>query len=269
MSASPRTELPAIAAAQTIPRPGDVAANLEQHDRLARAAAERGARVLVFPELSLTGYELRDAEELAFAEEDERLAPLRDRASALGLTLVVGAPVRVAGHLHIGALVLAPDRSVELYTKRHLGSFPSSVNPGGDVPPPEATVFRPGDRDPLVRFDGHTAAVAICADVGHASHAERAARRGAQAYLASMFVVPAEFEGDARKLATYAARHAMSVVLANFGGPTGGLASAGRSSIWSERGELLARLDAGGAGLVVAARDAAGWRAETALLANV
>ena len=44
-----------LAAAQTVPVRGDVAANLDEHIRLARAAAEREVRVLVFPELSLTG----------------------------------------------------------------------------------------------------------------------------------------------------------------------------------------------------------------------
>lgn len=47
-----------IAAAQTIPVRGDVDANLKQHVRLVRAAAAEQAQVLVFPELSLTGYEL-------------------------------------------------------------------------------------------------------------------------------------------------------------------------------------------------------------------
>jgi hypothetical protein len=67
----------ALAAAQTIPRCGDVAADVADHRRLIRAAAERNARVLVFPELSLTGCELNLAEGLAFAERDARLSPKR------------------------------------------------------------------------------------------------------------------------------------------------------------------------------------------------
>ena len=43
-----------IAAAQTVPVRGDVDANIERHVRLIRAAVEARARVLVFPELSLT-----------------------------------------------------------------------------------------------------------------------------------------------------------------------------------------------------------------------
>jgi predicted amidohydrolase len=250
-----------LAAAQTVPAPGDVESNLAQHLRLARAAAQEGARVVVFPELSLTGYEPELADELAFSEEDERLAPLAEAAAEGGATLVVGAPVRLAGGLHIAAFVLGADRSRELYTKRHLGAFSPDANPGGPVPPPEPSVFRPGDRDPLIALDGHAAALAICADTGRATHPARAAGRGATLYLASMFVIPADLEAESERFATYAARHSMAVVMADFGGPTGGLPAAGQSSIWSPRGELLVRLDERGPGLALASEHETGWRA--------
>src|SRR5262245_43477256 len=100
-----------VAIAQTCPVKGDVPANLEEHVRLARVAATEGAQVLVFPELSLTGYELGLAVMLAFAEDDPRLSPLRDAASSHSITLIVGAPVRIGPRLHIGAFILLPDRS--------------------------------------------------------------------------------------------------------------------------------------------------------------
>jgi len=250
----------AIAAAQTIPRRGNVPANVEQHLRLARAAASERARVVVFPELSLTGYELDLAAELAFSQNDPRLAPLVETASSHSMTLVVGAPVRIEERLHIGAFVISPDRTVEVYTKHHLGTFSAAASADGVVPPAEATVFRPGDRNPLVRFDGNTAAVAVCADVGHASHAREAAERGARTYLASMFVIPSDYEKEVANLETRASRHSMAVVLANYGGPSGGLVSAGGSGIWSEKGERLASLDGDGAGVVVAIENPAGWR---------
>ena len=46
-----------LAVAQTCPVGGDVDANLEEHVRLAHIAADKGARLVVFPELSLSGYE--------------------------------------------------------------------------------------------------------------------------------------------------------------------------------------------------------------------
>jgi predicted amidohydrolase len=252
-----------IAAAQTTPLRGNVHENVEQHVRLARVAGEHRAQVLVFPELSLTGYELGLAERLAFSESDPRLDPLVEVAASQSVTLVVGAPVRTGARLHIGAFIVSPDRGIALYTKHRLGAFPPSASCDGVVPPAESTVFHPGDRSPLVQFGGHTAAVAVCADIGRPSHAQDAADRGAKSYLASMFVIPSEFEGEVTRLRAYAVQHSMAVVFANYGGPSGGLASAGRSAIWSERGDLLAQLANAGPGVVVATESRVGWQART------
>jgi predicted amidohydrolase len=167
--------------------------------------------------------------------------------------------------LHIAAFALSPDRTTALYTKHRLGAFGDSARCDGIVPPAEATVFEPGDRNPLVRFGGNTAAIAVCADIGRPSHAQQAADLGARAYLASMFVIPSEFDGDAAKLSRYAARHSMAVALANFGSPTGGLAAAGRSSIWSPNGELLVQLNSSGAGVAVATETTEAWRASAVM----
>ncbi len=262
------TRARSIAAAQTIPVRGDVGANIEQHARFARLAAAEQARVLVFPELSLTGYEMDLANDLAFSQGDSRLAPLAEVASSHGITLIIGAPVGVGSRLHIGAFILSPNRTVGLYTKHHLGAFSAGASCDGIVPPAEATVFHPGDRNPIVRFDGHTAAVAVCADTGRASHPRTAAARGARTYLASMFVIPSELERETAHLSAYSVRHSMAVAFANYGGPSGGLASGGKSAIWSEQGELLAQLEAVGAGLAVAIEGAAGWRAKTIMLGD-
>jgi|SRR6478735_1323981 len=241
-----------IAAAQTIPVRGDVAANLAEHLRLSALAAERDVELLVFPELSLTGYELDRAFELAFSQQDARLDALRELSLSRSMTLIVGAPIRIEGRLHIGAFIVSATGSLDLYTKRRLGAFPPEVSPDGVVPPAESRVFAPGVHDPLVSFAGHTAALAICADIGDPLHAARAAQRGADCYLASMFVIPADFSADRARLQGFARQHAMSVAFANYGGPSGGLPSAGRSAIWSAQGKLLSELEANGAGIAVA-----------------
>jgi len=262
------TSARSLAAAQTIPTRGDVETNLDGHIQLIHAAAEGQARVLVFPELSLIGYELDLAAELAFSENDPRLTPLIELASSYTMTLIVGAPVRIGPRLHIGAFILSPDRSVDLYTKHRLGAFPLDVNPGGIAPPAEATVFQPGERNPLLRFDGHTAVVAVCADIRRPSHPKEAAGRGARNYLASMFVIPADLPQDTAILREYAVMHSMSVVFANFGGPSGGLPSGGSSAIVSEKGELLAQLPTIGAGVVIAIEDETGWHTKKVMLGD-
>lgn len=256
----------AIAAAQTLPVPGDVGANVERHLQLVPVAAAEQAEVLVFPELSLTGYEIDLAAGLAFSPADPRLAPLVEAASSHSMTLIAGAPVRLESGLHIGAFIISPDRTVGLYTKHRLGAFAAGASCDGFVPPAEATVFQPGTLNPPVQVAGDTAAVAVCADIGQPSHPQQAAERGARTYLASMFVIPSEFEQETARLKTYAVQHSMTVAFANYGGPSGGLRSAGRSAIWSKTGELLVRLEAVGAGVAVAVETPAGWRGRAIML---
>jgi predicted amidohydrolase len=245
----------AIAVAQTCPQKGDAPTNIHEHIRLAELAAAHGAKIVVFPELSLIGYELALCDELAFRESDTRLSPLLAAAVSHGTTLVVGAPVRLNSSLHIGAFLLCPSGTVDVYTKHRLGAFPASARcdscDGISVPPAEATVFQPGNCNPLVRFGDTMAALAVCADIGNAEHPQRAAERGANTYLASMFVIPSDFEGEEAKLKHYAVQHGMMTALTNFGCSSGGLRSAGRSSIWSESGELLVQLKDSGSGIAV------------------
>jgi predicted amidohydrolase len=103
--------------------------------------------------------------------------------------------------------------------------------------------------------------VAICADAQRAEHAAAAATAGAGAYLVGAFLVPSAWEAEAGVLRQRAAEHGMLVAMANYGAPSGGLAAAGRSSIWDERGELVLALEASGAGVGIAWEgDDGGWR---------
>src|SRR6476646_9810311 len=79
-----REPLP-IAVAQPLCVPYDVAANALAHAATVRAA---GARLVVFPELSLTGYEL-DAP--AITVEDARLGPIVEACGEVEALALVGA----------------------------------------------------------------------------------------------------------------------------------------------------------------------------------
>lgn len=232
---------------------------MRRHVALARLAAAERPEVVVFPELSLTGYELERADELAFERRDARLAALGQLATELEAALIVGAPLRDDGKLYLGAFVLLPSGEELVHTKRFLGAFDEEARVDGELPPPEPQVFSPGIHAPLVPLAGGAGAVAICAEGNRAEHAQLAAERGATVYLSGGFVIPSEFASATRNLQERARRHGMPVVFANYGGPSGGLRSAGGSSIWSPTGALLGRLPPAGAGVLVAAGAGDGW----------
>jgi predicted amidohydrolase len=62
-----------LASAQTKPKRGDIKENLLDHYRLIELASEKGADLIVFPEMSMSGYEREKAGTLAFSENDPRL----------------------------------------------------------------------------------------------------------------------------------------------------------------------------------------------------
>lgn len=133
-----------IAAAQSCAHPADLPRNLDDHLRLMRIAQARGVRLLVFPELSLTGYEPSAAAALAQPADTPLLQPLRQLAEQARMTTVVGLPLRSPKHAKplIAALILGADGSLGVYAKQHLHAGEERHFSAGDGGPPA------GDRRP-------------------------------------------------------------------------------------------------------------------------
>ena len=73
-----------VALAQIAPRLGDLKANLQQHLHWVARARAAGADLIVFPELSLTGYILQDlVSDLALPLPSEELQPLLEASKIL------------------------------------------------------------------------------------------------------------------------------------------------------------------------------------------
>ncbi|MFQ5839594.1 MAG: nitrilase-related carbon-nitrogen hydrolase [Candidatus Methylomirabilales bacterium] len=78
-----------VAIAQMSPKLGDVPCNVKRHEEAIRQARGQGVDLLVFPELSLTGYFLKDlVPSVALTVTDPHLHWLRDQSR--DLALVVG-----------------------------------------------------------------------------------------------------------------------------------------------------------------------------------
>lgn len=182
-------------------------------------------QLLVFPELSLSGYELAYAPELALTLDDHRLLPLSAAAQSRQMTIIVGAPLRSGPALHIAALIFHPNGALATYTKQHLHGA-------------EQQYFAPGEGSSLLELHHHNIALAICADTSEPGHASAAARAGAHIYAAGVLVSEAGYAKDSIALADYARRYGMVTLMANHAAPTGGWIPAGRSAIWDNKGEL-------------------------------
>jgi predicted amidohydrolase len=221
-----------VAAAQAESVSGDVAANVATAVSLAWSAADRGARVVVLPELFLTGYDpaawLHD---LSLALDDERLVPLSDVARDRSVVVVVGAAVRRAlDESTLSVLVFDADGEVSApYDKQHVFAD-------------EQAFFTAGDHGATLVVDGWDLGLGICYDGCFPEHAAAAASSGATAYLVpAAYVVGSEHRRDLY----YAARaldNGIYVVLAGLAGRCGQDAYSGGSAVYEPEGRPLERL---------------------------
>lgn len=218
-----------LAAAQIKPFDGAIEQNLEEHYRFVQLAVGKGADLILFPEMSLTGYQREKAHTLAFTPADDRLHKLKRLAQQSKITIIAGAPLSINNQLYIGAFIIAPDQSISLYTKQYLHTgedryFSSSF-----------------DYNPTITIAGYQLKLAICADLNQEEHASRA---NCDFYLASIFYSPEGVQKGYTRLGDYARKYQMGLLTANFVGVSWNFPAGGNSSYWNPHGTLTQQLGA-------------------------
>jgi len=237
-----------LASAQTFPTRNNIKVNLEDHFRMTELAAKNGASLVVFPEMSLSGYERAKASDLAFTLEDSRLNALRKLSADKKITIVAGAPVRIGQGLFIGSLIIQPDGSILIYTKQFLHGeennyFTSSFQ-----------------YNPVIEVENERVSFAICADINNPKHPENAKNAGTSVYTAGIFFEPHEMVKAHTTLSNYAKTHSMNVLMSNFVGQPFGLSGGGKSAFWNKNGELVSSLNGTHAGILFIEKIGENWK---------
>lgn len=221
---------------QARPALGDVKANAA---RVIETLRRERAELVVFPELFLTGYAVRDGfSTLALALDDPVVRELSDACRATGKTLVVGAPTRAPqrGVLHNSLLFLTPDGKVGSYDKVYLPTFSlfeedQFFREGGRLPVFEATLG--GER---VRIG-----LTICYDLFFPEVTKTLAMKGADVLVcASASPTPSRafFEAVFPARAVESTCH---LLYTNLVGPQDTAIFWGGAQAWSARGPKLAQ----------------------------
>ncbi|NDJ87420.1 MAG: carbon-nitrogen hydrolase [Chloroflexi bacterium] len=111
--------------AQMYPKFGDIDYNLATHLKLIEEAAQKGADLIVFPELSLTGYYLRDlVHEVAMTPDSPPLQKLRTASREHNIDVMVGFVDTSARHnFHIAAAYLSQGDVVHVHHKVYLPTY--------------------------------------------------------------------------------------------------------------------------------------------------
>ncbi|QIY68403.1 nitrilase-related carbon-nitrogen hydrolase [Streptomyces sp. RLB1-33] len=228
---------------------GDLCGNAESIVRWTRHTAERGAHLVAFPEMALTGFPLEDLALRSFFVEASRTAldALARRLAEEGfgeLPVVVGyidrgearphlgqpadAPRNAAAVLHGGEVVLR----LAKHRLQNYGVFD------------EVRYFIPGDTLPVVRVRGVDVALAICEDLWHDGGRAPAARAAGAGLLLSNNGSPYEFDKHEDRLEVIRRRAQEAGCTLAYLTMTGGqdeLVFDGDSIVVSAQGEVIAR----------------------------
>ncbi|HEX3528536.1 MAG TPA: nitrilase-related carbon-nitrogen hydrolase [Thermoanaerobaculia bacterium] len=169
----PRSTL-TLGLAQLDSRLGDVEANLERHLDWVASARAQGVDLLVFPELSLTGYRLLHlTSRVAMAPGSPVLERLAEAARPMA---VVAGFVETGGNgvLYNSAVLLSGGARVHIHRKLYLPTYGIFQ---------EERFLRPGKRLGLASLSWGQAGILICEDLWHPELARRLAVAGARLLL--------------------------------------------------------------------------------------
>jgi predicted amidohydrolase len=221
---------------------GGILPNSMEHVRLIEDAESHGARLAVFPELSLTGYNLAllEAPESWLVQDDKRLEDLREICRRTGITAVVGGAYREPGGTpRLASLAIHPDGTTGTAFKTHLHGQ-------------EKDTFVAGGGAGLLELDGWRIALAICFDAAVPAHSTGAAEAGADAYAVSAVYTHNEDRRLELHLGARAMDNRMFGILANLGGTTTLGPSCGLSGFWGPDGLRMKKAAGTGTELVTA-----------------
>jgi predicted amidohydrolase len=151
-----------VALAQIDSALGDRDRNLDRHRQWVRPAVEAGARLLVFPELSLTGYFLKDLVPDSAIQLDS-LETRELAALSTELDVVLGAVIESPDHRYFNAsLYFSRGELVHVHRKVYLPTYGMFD---------EQRYLAPGDRFRSFKTAFGRAGMLVCEDIWHLSSA--------------------------------------------------------------------------------------------------
>jgi predicted amidohydrolase len=230
-----------IAVAQLAPAIGAFKRNTELHLEWIARAKRESARLVVFPELSLTGYYVKDlAGDLACAPDDPRLEPIA--SASRDIDIIAGFVERSTdARLHIATGYWKAGRIVHVHRKVYLPTY--GIFDDGRY-------FGPGERFETFDSAAGRAGIAICEDLWHVSVPYLYGSTGATVVL-SPASSPGRGVAEGGDLGTaescrlmdrfYAQYLTLYVVFVNRVGHEDGIAFWGGSEIVAPNGDVVAR----------------------------
>ncbi|MCA1993930.1 MAG: carbon-nitrogen hydrolase family protein [Coleofasciculus sp. S288] len=227
-----------ICVAQTRPIKGYIQTNISNHKKIIDLAVFNGADTVIFPELSITGYEPELSKELATNQDDSRFDDFQMIADTKQITIGVGVPTKNNAGICISMIIFQPNKARQTYSKQYL---------------------HPDEEEFFISAQGHTGligknsniALAVCYELSVPEHSENAFKSGAEFYIASVAKSVKQVDKAIERLSGIATQYSMTVLMSNFVGQSGGMECGGRTSIWNNKGLLVGELDDTNEGVII------------------
>lgn len=227
-----------ICVAQTRPVKGDIQSNIDNHKRLIDLALSNGADTVIFPELSLTGYEPELSEALATTQDDRRFDDFQRISNTRKITIGVGVPTKNNIGTCISMVLFQPHKARQTYSKKYLH-------------PDEEEFFISGQNSTGLIGKKPNIAVAICYELSIPEHSENAFKSGAEIYIASVAKSLNGVDKAIKTLSDIGSKYSMTVLMSNCIGHSGGYECAGKTSVWNNKGLLVGQLNDTNEGIII------------------
>jgi predicted amidohydrolase len=224
-----------ISVAQAKPEAGNIEKNIVKHLQLIDLA--EGSDIIVFSELSLTGYEPSLARDLATDIDDKRLDVFQAISDERKVTICVGLPIKHHEGISISMVIIQPQEPRQLYSKIHLHA---------DEKP-----FFISHRNDINLTLSSRITFAICYEISIAEHTIDAFKNGENIYIASVSKTKKGIDKALATLAGIGSTYKATVLLSNAIGIEDGSQSAGHSSAWDNKGVLLSQLNGEDEGVIL------------------
>lgn len=227
-----------ICVTQAKPLKGDIKNNIENHKRMIAVAVSENVDLIVFPELSITGYEPDLAKDLAIEPNDAILNDFQKISDAENISIAIGMPTKSEKGTNISLIFFQPHQDRLVYSKKYLHSD-------------EEPFFAHGENFPILNLKGKKIAPVICYELFVPEHFAEADKNSAEIYLASVAKTANGMERAEHRLSEIARNYAIPVLISNSIGYSDNFLSAGKSAVWDSSGNLLKQLDDESEGLLI------------------
>ena len=217
---------------------GAVEKNIQKHLKIAERAVKLKADLLIFPELSLTGYEPSMAKSLAINSDSTILNPFQVFADAHNIVIGVGVPIKLEIGINIGLLIFQPNADRFFYAKQLLHAD-------------EVPYFTPGKHQPILSVKGVKIAFGICYETLQKDHLCKSIQKDVAVYIASVAKSSTGIQKAFQHFPKMAREFKIPFLMVNSIGFCDNFLSMGQSAVWNKKGALMNVLDTDQEGLLI------------------